>query len=174
MTEYSKTLKGRANLSKASRVYTQKLRLKAIEVLGGKCVKCGFSDIRALQIDHIHGGGSQEVKRLGTVSMLKKVINEPSGYQLLCANCNWIKRVENNEVKSGRNRIYLEAEVDPYHLRYKLQIDPETKSYTGRHINEKHGWAWEWIIDPETKEWHKYHFKLGHWDEGKVEYNWRL
>ena len=73
-------------------------RQRALELLGGKCSRCGFSDPRALQIDHINGGGVQEHKRLGGRRITKKVAEGyTEGYQLLCANCNWIKRVENGE-----------------------------------------------------------------------------
>ncbi|MCK9370314.1 helix-turn-helix domain-containing protein [Candidatus Dojkabacteria bacterium] len=72
-----------------------KYRKVLIEELGGKCNRCGFSDLRALQIDHINGGGSKEITKY-----YKKMIKEaPGKYQILCANCNWIKRVENNEVR---------------------------------------------------------------------------
>lgn len=77
-------------------------KLEAINILGGKCVKCDFSDIRALQIDHINGGGNVELKyKTSRSSYLKSVIesflNNENKYQVLCANCNWIKRYENNE-----------------------------------------------------------------------------
>ena len=39
-----------------------KLRLSVLEKYGSKCVKCGFSDSRALQIDHVNGGGHAELK----------------------------------------------------------------------------------------------------------------
>lgn len=65
---------------------------KAVRVLGSKCVRCGFDDIRALQIDHINGGGSQAVKRSGHSHYYAVARGETSGFQLLCANCNWIKR----------------------------------------------------------------------------------
>lgn len=64
-----------------------------------RCKNCGFDDIRALQLDHIYGGGAKQRKLgggIGSYSWIKKN-NYPSGYQVLCANCNWIKRVENNE-----------------------------------------------------------------------------
>lgn len=79
------------------------LRSKAIFSLGGVCAKCGFSDIRALQIDHVNGGGKKEHDSLGRYEMYKKAIEQsilPKGlrqYQVLCANCNWIKRYENKE-----------------------------------------------------------------------------
>ncbi len=82
--------------------YNQKQRIKTLDLLGGKCVRCGFDDYRALQIDHINGGGHKERKELGfNGSFHKNVMNSHSNnenkYQLLCANCNWIKRVENKE-----------------------------------------------------------------------------
>jgi len=73
-----------------------------IQLLGGKCVKCGFSDWRALQIDHINGDGNTERKKQKSPSCIYKMIFESinlkeNKYQLLCANCNWIKRYEKNE-----------------------------------------------------------------------------
>lgn len=74
-------------------------KLRVFEKLGGKCVKCGISDHRVLQIDHINGGGCRERKKYkGRPSYYKMIYNDNSGkYQLLCANCNWIKRIENGE-----------------------------------------------------------------------------
>lgn len=68
------------------------------------CVKCGFDDYRALQIDHINGNGAKHRRELGTnylYTWLRKN-GYPEGFQVLCANCNWIKRDENHESK-GRN-----------------------------------------------------------------------
>jgi len=77
----------------------RELRQRVFEKLGNKCVRCGFSDVRALQIDHVHGGGVKECGKIGSTIMLsRKVLADTEGnYQLLCANCNWIKRDENNE-----------------------------------------------------------------------------
>lgn len=77
--------------------HRHRARLAAIVFLGSKCVRCQFIDIRALQIDHVNGGGNQEKKRIGDYAMYKRVIECPNDYQLLCANCNWIKRYEENE-----------------------------------------------------------------------------
>lgn len=69
-------------------------------LLGGKCVKCGFLDFRALQLDHINGNGAKELKQgpakiygyyLAHSDEVKKKL------QVLCANCNWIKRFERQE-----------------------------------------------------------------------------
>ncbi len=74
-------------------------REKVFDLLGAKCVRCGFSDKRALQIDHIHGGGSKE-RRMGMIAMYQRIIDcGGEGYQMLCANCNAIKKIENGEVR---------------------------------------------------------------------------
>ena len=78
--------------------YNRNYRRKVLELLGNKCVKCGFTDIRALQVDHIDGGGAKEKRLLKTLPMYRKILKtKGKGYQLLCANCNWIKRYENGE-----------------------------------------------------------------------------
>ena len=68
-----------------------------------KCAICGYNDIGGLQIDHINNDGSIIRKRLkqNKISftgnsyyrwLIKN--NFPSGHQVLCANCNWLKRTE--------------------------------------------------------------------------------
>lgn len=84
------------NLSQVK--YKRKLRLAAIAFLGGKCIRCGFNDVRALQIDHINGGGLKELRKVSPFTYYKKIlIDTEMKYQLLCANCNWIKREEKKE-----------------------------------------------------------------------------
>jgi NADPH-dependent 7-cyano-7-deazaguanine reductase QueF len=76
----------------------KKLKLKVFEKLGNKCVRCGITDIRVLQIDHVNGHGNKEHKELKDYGFMLKVLADTEGnYQLLCANCNWIKRYENKE-----------------------------------------------------------------------------
>lgn len=81
--------------------YWFSMRKDLIDFMGGKCIKCGFKDIRALQIDHVNGGGKKEHKNnllLKSPKTYKEHITKNRGdYQLLCANCNWIKRHENQE-----------------------------------------------------------------------------
>ena len=76
------------------RRYRQKLRDGVFEKLGGECNYCGFSDYRALQVDHVNGGGVKEQNRIGHSGILRKIrdLEDCGEYQLLCANCNWIKR----------------------------------------------------------------------------------
>ena len=88
---------------------TYKLRKAILVLLGDKCVRCGFSDDRALQIDHIFGNGTRERKRYGSNNIypliLKKIVNGSTDYQVLCANCNWIKRHEKEEQSRHNRRI---------------------------------------------------------------------
>lgn len=86
-------------------------RNAVLEVLGNKCKMCGFTDKRALQIDHVHGGGSAETRIFGTgVDYYRQMFQHIEDYQILCANCNWIKRAENQEVSHGKIRRFKKHE----------------------------------------------------------------
>jgi hypothetical protein len=88
-----------------------RIRLKVIAALGGKCAKCPWTDWRALQVDHVAGGGNKDRKRnkrYNYMTQHKKILREISSgkYQLLCANHNWIKRHENNEFGGKRRLVW--------------------------------------------------------------------
>jgi len=74
-----------------------------LEKLGNKCVRCGFDDWRALQIDHVHGGGVQERRKFKNYYRYLKYVNSLplkvllEKYQCLCANCNQIKKYDKKE-----------------------------------------------------------------------------
>lgn len=76
-----------------------------MEALGNKCAGCGFEDYRALQIDHVNGGGKRLRRLFGSQLWLyKDVLQNPSRYQLLCANCNSIKGFEQGEFFTRLNK----------------------------------------------------------------------
>ncbi len=86
-----------------------KYRLLIISRLGGKCIHCGITDQRVLQIDHINGHGREEFRKYkGNPDAFYRSIFELSdndleeNYQILCANCNWIKKYERNENRSWK------------------------------------------------------------------------
>lgn len=79
------------------RVQYQKLRKRVLDQYGCKCNRCGFSDWRALQIDHVHGGGTREHQAIRNAGIYRRALKLPKEYQVLCSNCNWIKRYENSE-----------------------------------------------------------------------------
>ncbi len=65
------------------------------------CSHCGFNDIRALSIDRINGGGTRHLREIkGNLYSWLIENNYPNGYQVLCMNCQWIKRAQNNETVS--------------------------------------------------------------------------
>lgn len=65
-----------------------------------------YTDMRALSIDHINGGGGKQRKelfanrKLAGTHFYKWLIrnNYPIGFQVLCMNCQFVKRYENNEL----------------------------------------------------------------------------
>jgi hypothetical protein len=82
------------------------------------CIRCGFSDVRALQLDHKHGGGRKHrlslpsgntyLRRLLALSLDQLT----ETFQILCANCNTIKRIENNENRrSGKGPAQSEEGI---------------------------------------------------------------
>jgi len=97
----------KANARRTGKIVRVKQRLAVLFHYSNRtmaCVQCGFSDIRALVLDHVNGGGTEHRRKL------KNGINVwlwlarhgfPPGYQILCANCNAIKAREENEYGSN-------------------------------------------------------------------------
>ena len=89
---------------KQQKIRRAAIRQEIIILLGNKCANpynlphpdwC--NDPKCLQIDHVHGGGYKEIKKhLSNYQkiILEKIKSGSKDYQLLCANCNWIKRRE--------------------------------------------------------------------------------
>ena len=82
------------------KTWQQKQRQSVVSRFGLVCAVCGFDDIRALQIDHRNGGGSQERRSFNSIYAYYKHlldVADPNDYQTLCANCNVIKQRERRE-----------------------------------------------------------------------------
>lgn len=92
----------------ASRNYKQRVKRECFQLFGDKCKACEYSDIRALQLDHTHGNPHRRAGQYGRgstglyIAILKGRL-PVSAFQLLCANCNWIKRMESRR-ENGRKR----------------------------------------------------------------------
>jgi len=84
-----------------------KRRKDLIRLLGGRCVECGYyTDIRALCVDHINGGGREDRKKfIGPLAYYRYyVVNTEEAklkLQVLCANCNVIKMSIKKEYWKG-------------------------------------------------------------------------
>ncbi len=68
------------------------------------CVLCGFTDTRALSIDHINGDGAAHRKTFKG-SLYNWLIKHkyPAGFRTLCMNCQWITKSEKHLVRSDPN-----------------------------------------------------------------------
>lgn len=74
-------------------------KMIVLEHYGEKCCKCGFSDWRTLSIDHINSDGAEHRKKVSGAHIYRwlKNNNFPTGFQILCMNCQFIKRHEKKE-----------------------------------------------------------------------------
>jgi len=91
-----------------------KRRLKVLQILGGKCVRCGNADLRVLQINHIAGGGIKEYRALnGHLGKFYMAIvsgeRRRDDLNLLCANCNVLYEYErgNRRLPAGATTMTL-------------------------------------------------------------------
>ena len=81
-------------------------RKKLLEIIGKKCVSCGYkNNTLALQLDHKNGDGKIDRKRFASNSTmyryyLNNIEEAKIKLQTLCANCNMIKRFENRELNN--------------------------------------------------------------------------
>jgi hypothetical protein len=102
-------VKNRSDVLQRNLDYKHTLRMQILTKFGNKCANpfnllhpdwC--NDPKCLQIDHIDGNGNHELRHLETSRYYKKVLADNKGeYQLLCANCNWIKRAKNKKEHGG-------------------------------------------------------------------------
>lgn len=66
-----------------------KLRIDVIRMLGGKCVKCGITDLRLLNVNHLNGGGTADRKdRIKVYRELRNGKRDKKDYDVRCFNCN--------------------------------------------------------------------------------------
>jgi hypothetical protein len=87
--------------------YYQSRRKRVIDMLGGVCAHCGLLNTNILHVDHKNGGGTiarTKSSRIVFDDILTRGLIEQ--YQLLCPNCNWVKRTTNNEVVSRNPNNY--------------------------------------------------------------------
>lgn len=103
---------GRGNLENKAQYARRRhaeLRADLFAKLGqDSCVSCGYSDLRALAIDHKNGGGGKHRRSVGSgTAYVRHLLSLPQDqllaeFQVLCANCNAVKRDELEEWRVAR------------------------------------------------------------------------
>ncbi len=109
----------RAKYNKSKWKYRDALKAKAIAFYSNgtsACVWCGYNELDALCLDHINDNGAADRRELKIAGRGSSVSGSrtyealasrgwPSGYQVLCANCNMIKEVRRRRALRGKGVI---------------------------------------------------------------------
>lgn len=96
MREYRKRRKA---AGKHHRGKHRKYKPLAIEAYGGKCVLCGFTDIRALTIHHVYNDGALHRNHRKSGEVLYRQLHREGypqhrGLVIFCANCHMIEHAK--------------------------------------------------------------------------------
>jgi RNase P subunit RPR2 len=118
------------NLRNPSWIRLRRKRLEAIQRFGGICSRCGFSDWRALQFDHKDGDGSKDrrLHRHNNFGYYNYIMQNPNKFNLLCSNCNWIKRFELLENTQRQRNQYSDADQRSSYDPKLLPVSQQLKS----------------------------------------------
>lgn len=84
----------KARLSERQKELALQLKRTVFQAYGGPiCSCCGEKEFFFLSMDHIEGGGNKHRKSIGRARIYRwlKAQNYPSGFQVLCFNCNLAK-----------------------------------------------------------------------------------
>ena len=71
------------------------------KLLGNKCVCCGENNPIYFNIDHVNNDGHLDKSSVYT---LKKYLENPERYQLLCANCNQAKKLNGGKLYKPKKK----------------------------------------------------------------------
>lgn len=106
---------------------------------GKKCMCCGETETRFLCIDHINGDGKKHREELGSMKkwtgrgFYEWIINNnyPDTLQLLCYNCNMVKRnAKHRFCPVHHPELYIEDEKEHlYWLNYKKSERKKSSMY---------------------------------------------
>lgn len=90
---------GKERGRKNSKLQIARLKSECLNAYGKRCICCGESAREFLTLDHEGGNGGDHRRNLfghnvGGLHMYRwlKKNNFPSGYRILCMNCNWATR----------------------------------------------------------------------------------
>lgn len=81
------------------RWYGYAIRMEVLRAYGGdppRCACCGEQEPVFLALDHVHNDGAVDRQLIGESHRIFRWLRRngfPPGYQVLCHNCNWAKRM---------------------------------------------------------------------------------
>ena len=93
--------------------YYKTFRLEVLNTYGGRCTRCGESDLDLLVIDHINNDGAKERKRFHASSFYRNIKAQgfpKDKYQILCLSCNWKKHLNNGILPPMKN-VFTPQEI---------------------------------------------------------------
>ncbi len=108
------------------REYRKVMKEKLIVHYGNgqaRCVLCGYSDLRALTIDHINGDGAKHRRIVTDMYTWLTRNNFPPGFRTLCFNCQWVTKAERAEEQHKHRKRE--------HLPYKPNVSLEEAEKLG-------------------------------------------
>lgn len=96
-------------ISYSKRYYS--IKEKVYSKYGNQCAHCSEQRSPCLSIDHVNGNGAEDRRETkGSTAFLLKVLSDDSGeYQILCMNCQWMKRHRNKEGLRRKPRLIAQA-----------------------------------------------------------------
>lgn len=92
-------IKNKEIVNKKSQEYAQRLKKAVYDFYGNKCACCSLEESSVLQIDHVNNDGYKDRDKRGRkiagAPLYLRIAKQgfPNIYQILCANCNFSKRI---------------------------------------------------------------------------------
>lgn len=117
LSTYKRSEHGKEKHRLQQQKYRDTLKMDVLGHYSGqtmKCARCPYSDVRALTIDHMNGDGANHRKQLKNPSKMYQWLRSngyPDGFQVLCMNCQFIKKQENKENRKKLVRLLSETEM---------------------------------------------------------------
>lgn len=82
-------------------------KLKALQMIGSdRCIKCGCDVLEFLEINHIGGGGSKEIRSIKSGNLIDKILNgtrSVEGLNVLCRVCNALDHLYRKNLEKAKN-----------------------------------------------------------------------
>lgn len=84
-----------AERRKSSKIARERARFTVLQHYGSKCNCCGETEICFLSVDHINNDGAAHRRTMNHSNQWLWLIRNdfPEGFQILCMNCNFGKRI---------------------------------------------------------------------------------